>query len=60
MGQVQGTIERVKTKKIHRIKQLREMGKEKSKLDSHVPENFCQIKIFPSLVKKKIICLFGV
>ena len=25
------------------------------KSDSHVPENFCQIKIFPSLVQK--ICL---
>ena len=31
------------------------------KSDSHVSENFCQIKIFPSLVRKNtIICLFGV
>ena len=31
------------------------------KSDSHVPENFCQIKKFPSLVQKNtIICLFGV
>ena len=31
------------------------------KLDSHVSENFCQIKIFLSLVRKNtIICLFGV
>ena len=31
------------------------------KSDSHVPENFCQIKMFPSLVwKNTIICLFGV
>ena len=30
-------------------------------LDSHVPDNFCQIKIFPGLVwKYTIICLFGV
>ena len=29
--------------------------------DSQVYENFCQIKIFPSLVRKNtIICLFGV
>ena len=31
------------------------------KPDSHVPENFCQIKIFPSLVQKNtIICWFDV
>ena len=31
------------------------------KSDSHVSENFCQIKIFPSLVQKNtIICLFDV
>ena len=31
------------------------------KLDSHVPENFCQIKIFPSHFRKNtMICLFGV
>ena len=31
------------------------------KSDSHVPENFCQIKICPSHVQKNaIICLFGV
>ena len=31
------------------------------KSDSHVPENICQIKIFPSHVSKNtIICLFGV
>ena len=31
------------------------------KLDSHVPENFSQIKIFPSHVRKNtIICLFVV
>ena len=31
------------------------------KPDSHVLENFCQIKIFPSLVRKNvIICLFRV
>ena len=31
------------------------------KSDSHVPEHFCQIKIFPSHVRKStIICLFGV
>ena len=38
-------------------------GKVKASLksDSHVPENFCQIKIFPSHVRKNtIICLFGV
>ena len=30
------------------------------KSDSHVPENFCQSKIFPSHVRKNImICLFG-
>ena len=31
------------------------------KWDPHVSENFCQTKIFPSLVRKNtIICLFGV
>ena len=31
------------------------------KSDSHVSENFCQIKIFPSHVRKNtIICLSGV
>ena len=31
------------------------------KSDSHVPENFCQVKIFPSDVRKNaIICLFGI
>ena len=31
------------------------------KSNSHVSENFCQIKIFYSLVRKNtIICLFGV
>ena len=31
------------------------------KSDTHVPENCCQIKIFPSLVQKNtIIFLFGV
>ena len=31
------------------------------KSDSHVSENFCQMKVFPSLVwKNTIICLFGV
>ena len=31
------------------------------KSDSHIPENFCQIKIFPSHVwKNATICLFGV
>ena len=31
------------------------------KSDSHVPENFCQIKIFPSHVRKNTITyLFGV
>ena len=31
------------------------------KSDSHVPENFCEIKIFPSLLwKKNFIYLFGV
>ena len=31
------------------------------KSDSHVPENFCQIKIFPSHVRKNtMICLLGV
>ena len=31
------------------------------KSDSHVPENFCQIKIFPSHFRKNtMICLFGV
>ena len=31
------------------------------KSDSHVPENFCQIKVIPSGVQKNsIICLFGV
>ena len=31
------------------------------KSDSHVPENFCQIRIFPSLVRKNtIICLFDI
>ena len=30
------------------------------KSDSQVSENFCQIKIFPSLVRNNaIICLFG-
>ena len=30
-------------------------------MDSQVEENFCQIKIFPNLVRKNtIICLFGV
>ena len=29
------------------------------KSDSHVPENFCQIKIFPSLVQKNIIICFS-
>ena len=31
------------------------------KSDSHVYGNFCQIKIFPNLVRKNtVICLFGV
>ena len=31
------------------------------KLDSHLPENFFQIKVIPSGVQKNsIICLFGV
>ena len=31
------------------------------KSDSHVPENFCQIKVIPSDVQKNTInCLFGV
>ena len=31
------------------------------KSGSHVSENFCQIKIFPSLVRKNmIVCLFRV
>ena len=31
------------------------------KSDSFVSENFCQIKIFPNLVRKNtIICLFGI
>ena len=35
--------------------------KDTLKSDSHVEENFCQIKISPSLVwKSTIICLFGV
>ena len=40
---------------------LRNVAKFCLKLDSHVPENFSQIKNFPCLVKKNtIICLFGV
>ena len=36
------------------------MTRDELKSDSHVPGNFCQIKIFPSHVNKKIpsfICL---
>ena len=37
------------------------MEKGTLKSDSHVPENFCQIKIFPSHVRNNtMICLFGV
>ena len=42
---------------------LFDLGKKNSvlRLDSHVSENFCQIKIFPSHVRKNtIICLFAV
>ena len=35
-------------------------NKDSSKSDSHVSENFCQVKIFPSLVRNNtIICLLG-
>ena len=36
-------------------------GLSELKTDFHVPENVCQIKIFPSFVRKiTIICSFGV
>ena len=39
----------------------RKKVKNNLKSDSHLPENFFQIKIFPSLVSKNtIICLFGI
>ena len=40
---------------------LKAVSMKNLKSDSHVPENFCQIKIFPSHFRKNtMICLFGV
>ena len=55
-------IERPEIKKPSNVELLKELPfYNELKSDPHVPENFCQIKIFPSHVRKNaMICLLGV